>query len=112
VWIDKPKDRPKDALGFDFDGADFTHVGNKVTFEVLLSSIGLDSDSALNHVLTQFRSRVGSHAFSKMPFQTGIPIFGGEYFEWRVRDGALTAGGNTSATFNIGKPATAPGALR
>src|SRR6185503_9090694 len=30
-WIDKPKDRPKGALGFDFDGADFTHVGNRVT---------------------------------------------------------------------------------
>jgi hypothetical protein len=25
-WIDAPKDRPKGALGFDFDGADFTHV--------------------------------------------------------------------------------------
>jgi hypothetical protein len=50
VWIDKPKDRPKDALGFDFDGADFTHVGNQVTFEVLLSSFGLDSDSALNQL--------------------------------------------------------------
>jgi hypothetical protein len=50
VWIDKPKDRPKDALGFDFDGADFTHVGNRVTFEVLLSSFGLDSDVALNQL--------------------------------------------------------------
>jgi len=47
-WIDKPKDRPKGALGFDFDGADFTHVGNRVTFEVLLASFGLDSDPALN----------------------------------------------------------------
>jgi hypothetical protein len=50
VWIDKPKDRPKRALGFDFDGADFTHVGNRVTFEVLLSSFGLDSDPALNQL--------------------------------------------------------------
>jgi hypothetical protein len=49
-WIDKPKDRPKGALGFDFDGADFTHVGNRVTFEVLLSSFGLDSDPALNQL--------------------------------------------------------------
>jgi len=46
-WIDKPKDRPKGALGFDFDGADFTHVGNRVTFEVLLASFALDSDPAL-----------------------------------------------------------------
>jgi hypothetical protein len=47
-WIEKPKDRPKRAVGFDFDGADFTHVGNRVTFEVLLASFGLDSDPALN----------------------------------------------------------------
>jgi hypothetical protein len=49
-WIDKPGDRPKDALGFDFDGAHFTHVGNRVTFEVLLASFGLDSDPALNRL--------------------------------------------------------------
>jgi hypothetical protein len=49
-WIDKPKDRPKGALGFDFDGADFTHVSNRVTFEVLLASFGLDSDPALNRL--------------------------------------------------------------
>src|SRR5262245_17064121 len=39
-WIEGPKDCPKGALGFDFDGADFTHVGNRVTFEVLVSSFG------------------------------------------------------------------------
>jgi len=49
-WIDKPKDRPKGALGFDFNGADFTHVGNRVTFEVLLASFGLDSDPALDQL--------------------------------------------------------------
>jgi hypothetical protein len=49
-WIDKPKDRPRGALGFDFDGADFTHVGNRVTFEVLLASFGLDSKPALNQL--------------------------------------------------------------
>jgi hypothetical protein len=50
AWIDKPRDRPKDALGFDFDGARFTHVGNRVTFEVLLASFGLDSDPALSRL--------------------------------------------------------------
>lgn len=49
-WIDKPKGRPKGAIGFDFDGADFTHVRNRVTFEVLLLSFGLDSDPALNQL--------------------------------------------------------------
>jgi hypothetical protein len=48
AWIDKPRDRPRNAVGFDFDGADFTHVGNRVTFEVLLSSFALDKDPSLN----------------------------------------------------------------
>jgi hypothetical protein len=42
AWIARPSDCPKSALGFDFDGADFTHVKNRVTFEVLASSFGLD----------------------------------------------------------------------
>lgn len=47
AWIERPSQRPKNAVGFDFDGAEFTHVGNRVTFEVLLSSFGLESDPAL-----------------------------------------------------------------
>jgi hypothetical protein len=46
-WVDKPKGRSKDAVGFDFDGAEFTHVGRRVTFEVLASSFGLEADPAL-----------------------------------------------------------------
>jgi hypothetical protein len=38
------------AVGFDFDGAEFTHVGAKVTFEVLLSSFGLEEDPALGKI--------------------------------------------------------------
>jgi hypothetical protein len=47
VWIDRPRDRPRGAVGFDFDGADFTHVDGRVSFEVLLASFGLDDDPAL-----------------------------------------------------------------
>jgi len=50
VWIDAPRDRPKKAVGFDFDGAQFTHVDGRVTFEVLLASFGLDRDPALNAI--------------------------------------------------------------
>lgn len=46
-WLKQPKDCPKTAVGFDFDGAEFSHVGARVTFEVLLASFGLDSDPAL-----------------------------------------------------------------
>lgn len=47
VWLEKPEDCPADALGFDFDGAAFTHVGERVSFEVLLASFGLDADTGL-----------------------------------------------------------------
>ena len=47
AWIARPSERPKKAVGFDFDGAEFTHVGNRVTFEVLASSFGLDHDRAI-----------------------------------------------------------------
>jgi hypothetical protein len=47
VWIDRPSARPGKAIGFDFDGAQFTHVKDRVTFEVVLESFGLDKDPAL-----------------------------------------------------------------
>jgi hypothetical protein len=47
LWLEKPDDCPEQAVGFDFNGADFTHVGNQVTFEVLLASFGLEADAAL-----------------------------------------------------------------
>ncbi len=50
VWLDDPKKCPKSALGFDFDGARFTHVGNKVTFEVVVHSFGLEGDLALKRL--------------------------------------------------------------
>lgn len=50
LWLKSPKDCPKRAVGFDFDGAEFTHVGAKVTFEVLLSSFGLEGDPALERI--------------------------------------------------------------
>jgi hypothetical protein len=43
LWLAAPADCPADALGFDFDGATFTHVGARVTFEVLLASFGLET---------------------------------------------------------------------
>ena len=41
VWLNSPDDCPNNALGFDFDGATFTHVAEKVTFETLLASFDL-----------------------------------------------------------------------
>jgi hypothetical protein len=50
LWLDKPRDCPSDALGFDFDGAPFTHTGTRVTFETLLASFGLESNAALARI--------------------------------------------------------------
>lgn len=50
IWLKQVKDCPKKAVGFDFDGAEFTHVGAKVTFEVLLISFGLEHDAALARI--------------------------------------------------------------
>lgn len=46
-WLAKPSDCPKRALGFDYDGATFSHIGDRVTFETLLASFGLEDDMAL-----------------------------------------------------------------
>lgn len=43
VWLASSSDCETDWLGFDFDGAAFSHVGSKVTFETLLASFGLES---------------------------------------------------------------------
>ncbi|MFL6627098.1 MAG: chromate resistance protein ChrB domain-containing protein [Burkholderiaceae bacterium] len=50
LWLARPSECPKRALGFDFDGATFTHVGERVTFETLMASFGLDDDPALNRL--------------------------------------------------------------
>ncbi|MBS0348212.1 MAG: chromate resistance protein [Proteobacteria bacterium] len=47
LWLPSPVECPADALGFDFDGATFTHVGARVSFEVLLASFGLESPALL-----------------------------------------------------------------
>lgn len=50
LWLAHPGDCPPDALGFDFDGAAFTHVGARVSFEVLAASFALERDPALSRL--------------------------------------------------------------
>lgn len=50
LWLKRVKDCPRSAVGFDFDGAEFTHVDSKVTFEVLLSSFKLEQDAGLTRL--------------------------------------------------------------
>jgi hypothetical protein len=46
-WIAASSDCRPEWVGFDFDGATFSHVGHRVTFETLLATFGLDSDPSL-----------------------------------------------------------------
>jgi hypothetical protein len=47
TWLQSAVDCPASAIGFDFDGAAFTHVEDYVTFEALLRSFGLEENSGL-----------------------------------------------------------------
>lgn len=49
LWCENPSDCPAEAIGFDFDGATFSHQGHLVTFEVLARTFGLN-ESALNRL--------------------------------------------------------------
>jgi hypothetical protein len=50
LWLEKPADCPAEALGFDFDGAAFSHAGERVTFETLLASFGLEANPVLARI--------------------------------------------------------------
>jgi hypothetical protein len=50
IWLPDIGACPDDVVGFDFDGAEFTHVGERVTFEVLLESFALANDPALRRL--------------------------------------------------------------
>ncbi len=47
VWLRDVGKCPRKAIGFDFDGAEFSHVGARVSFEVLATSFGLDNDPGI-----------------------------------------------------------------
>jgi hypothetical protein len=50
VWLADPARAPSGVLGFDYDGARFSHVGPYVSFEVLMRSFGLDADARLQRI--------------------------------------------------------------
>ncbi len=50
VWFEDTDRLPHDAIGFDFDGAAFTHVDGLTTYEVLVVAFGLGEDRAVGRI--------------------------------------------------------------
>ncbi|HUG21760.1 chromate resistance protein ChrB domain-containing protein [Piscinibacter sp.] len=50
VWLADPAKAPRGVLGFDYDGARFTHVGTRVSFEVLAASFDLEADPKMRRI--------------------------------------------------------------
>jgi len=50
VWLADPAKAPRGVLGFDYDGARFSHVGNRVSFEVLAASFELEADPKMRRI--------------------------------------------------------------
>ena len=50
VWLADPAKAARGVLGFDYDGARFSHVGARVSFEVLAASFGLEADPKLRRI--------------------------------------------------------------
>jgi hypothetical protein len=72
LWLEHAADCPATAIGFDFDGAQFTHVEQYVTFEVLLRSFQLDGDYALRRIAAVVHQLDvgGGHAPEAAGFET------------------------------------------
>ena len=47
LWLDKNQECPQNAVGFAFSGANFSNSKDKVTFEDILASFKLDTNTAL-----------------------------------------------------------------
>jgi hypothetical protein len=50
VWIAANGAAPRGSIGFDFDGARFTHIGTRVSFEVMVASFGFEYDTRLQRI--------------------------------------------------------------
>jgi hypothetical protein len=105
VWIKTPRKSPKGAVGFDFDGATFSHVDGKVTFEVVTETFGLSDDDALKAignlvhyidvggipldegpgVETVVRGLLSMHKDDDALLEAALPLFDSLYAAWQPK---------------------------
>lgn len=50
VWLADTASAPRGAISFDFDGAQFSHGGARVSFEVMVASFGYEDDERLRRL--------------------------------------------------------------
>ncbi|MBF0295100.1 MAG: chromate resistance protein [Magnetococcales bacterium] len=50
LWLPHGQSPPQEGIGFDQDGGEFTHMGDRVTFETLLAAFGLERNTGLTAI--------------------------------------------------------------
>jgi hypothetical protein len=108
VWLADPAKAPRGVLGFDFDGARFTHVGARVSFEVLLTSFGLDRDPKLQRMAGAVHYLDAGGI--PVPEAAGLESVLGGLREMHVDDDVLVAAAATVFDALYASPQTTPGA--
>ena len=111
VWLADPAastPAPRGAFGFDYDGARFTHVGARVSFEVMLASFGLDSDAKLQRIAGAVHYLDAGGI--PVPEAAGLESVLGGLRELHVDDDALLVAAATVFDALYASPQTAPGA--
>lgn len=106
VWLADPAKAPRGVLGFDYDGARFTHVGSRVSFEVIAVSFGLDADPRLQRIAqaVHYLDVGGIPA----PEAAGLEAVLAGLREVHADDGTLTTAAAAVFDALYAAPATAP----
>jgi hypothetical protein len=108
VWLADPAKAPRGVLGFDFDGARFTHIGARVSFEVLLTSFGLDHDPKLQRMAGAVHYLDAGGI--PVPEAAGLESVLGGLREMHADDDVLVAAAATVFDALYASPQTTPGA--
>jgi hypothetical protein len=111
IWLADPAastPAPRGAFGFDYDGARFTHVGARVSFEVLLASFGLDSNPKLQRIAGAVHYLDAGGI--PVPEAAGLESVLGGLRELHADDDALVAHAATVFDALYASPQTTPGA--